>query len=648
MPQMELLALVAISLMSVIGWVVATECLGRWIDNDNRLYFAPAIGMAACAIIAYVASGTRQTWLIPFFVLVALAAFLRRALKRQLQGLPSDEARRLFNLTFFTLLCLYGIEISIFNLFKAIYPGPHEVWDVFNLSGVSPPDQMFAWHQAMFADLHRNYPQDPFYGEMDLYDRPHLGGYLTLFFFKLFHLPLTEDHYEYPARALRFYHCFWWVLNDLYLLGLAPLFQRLFGYRGAVLAVASTALSGIILLCNIGGWVKFSALYPLLLAVLLFLNGKAPVLQACLCATSFYLHGSVLPFLAGFGLFQLLCLYCPIRPSLARFTGVAWFGLAGVVLVGAWFVVIRWVGSKQPLVYYYIYDAGLTQAQTQPVAQIAKAFYAKYSWSSLSLFPLHNLSNSVSPVHFFAFLKNLFFSAPPWKLSDLAATIFESQRFCVLAAAGLAALPVVLVGVVNILSTRHAGRVILALYLVPTLLVALVYRIHWSFSLHILCLYHTFVLFLWVSVLRNARQIWSVVGLAAIALEGVICVLFSDVRFLPVHGIQLDQLTTRNLIHLVTYLTLLLIILGAACLEMRRLAPEIGAKLPDGLRLPEGLRQTKDTRLLDAAVGETNLHLATSGCNRRFLEPLLQVRGLKGLNHFLQVAFHEAVQIVER
>lgn len=146
------------------------------------------------------------------------------------------------------------------------------------------------------------------------------------------------------------------------------------------------------------------------------------------------------------------------------FRDVAWFAVGGVVLVGAWFVVIQWVGSKQPLFYYYIYDAGLTQAQTQPVAQIAKAFYAKYSWSSLSLLPLHNLINSVFPIHFFAFLKNLFSFTTPWKVSDLAATIFESQRFCILAAVGLAALPVVLVGVINTLSKRYTGRTILTLY----------------------------------------------------------------------------------------------------------------------------------------------------------------------------------------
>lgn len=580
MRRMELLALGAIGLMSVIGWVIATECLGKWIDHDSRFYFAPALGMASCAIIAYMACHTRKTWLIPLFFLIASVAFFRSVLKKQLRGIRGGKARRLFHFTLFTLLCLYGIQISLFHLFKALYPGPHEVWDLFNLSGTPPPDQMYAWHQAMFFDLHRHYPQDPFYATNDLYDRPHLGGYLTLFFFKLFHLPLTEDHYTYPAMSLRFYHAFWWVLNNLYLFGIAPLFQRLLGYRGAVLAVASTALGGFIVLCNVGGWVKFSALYPFLLAVLLFLNGKNTALQIGLCATSYYFHGSVLPFLAGFGLFQILCLFYPIRPTLARFRDVAWFGVGGVVLVGAWFVVVHWVGSKQPLFYYYVYNAGITQAQTEQIAQIAKAFYAKYSWSGLSLLPLDNLTRSLVPIHFFSFLKNSFSPTASWTMSDLASMIFQSQRYCLPAAVSLVALPVVLAGFARALSTRYAGRTILALYLVPSLMIALVYRIPWSFSVHIICLYHTFALFLWVLVLKNARSAVIALALTAVSLEGAICVLFSDVRFNPVHGIQLNQLTTGSLICLLTYFGLLLLILGAAYLELR-VPPEITAGTRD-------------------------------------------------------------------
>ena len=603
MARMELLALLALSLMAVVGWVITETFFKRWIDLENRFYFAPAFGMGVCAVIAYLAATTGQTWLIPLSLLLILFGFVWRFAQVSSRGTLEGEAWHLLRLSMVTFLCLYGIQLSLFHLFKGIYPGAHEVWDIFNVSGVSPPDQMFAWHQAMFADLHRQYPQDPFYGNMDFYDRPHLGGYLTLFFFKLFQLPLTEDNFTYPASALRFYHCFWWLLNNLYLLGVAPLFRRLFGWRGATLALASTALSGFILLSNMGGWMKFSAFYPLLLAILLFLNGKAPMLQAVLCATSFYLHGSVLPFLLGFGLFQILCLYYPIKPDLVRVRHVAWLAAGGIVLVGLWFVTVRWVGSKQPLLYYYLYAAGLTDAQTQPVGEIAKAFHARHSWQSLSLLPLQNLINGIWPSQFLSFIKQLFSSAP-FKLSDLGSAFFESQRFCLFAASGVMALPVVLLGAINTLSRHYAGRTILALYLIPTLLMAFIYRIEWSFSLHIMCLYHTFVLFLWVSVLNKMCLLVVGLGLAAIALEGAICVLFADIRFLPVHGLRLEPLSLQGSICLGVYLSLLLAIVALALLELRQLPPVNGDSAPDlgPLTVPSRLRMAGGKILLGLVI----------------------------------------------
>jgi hypothetical protein len=578
MPEMEeLLALFAILLMSVIGWVIVAEWLGKWIEKETRFFFAPALGMAACAGIAYVGAHSRLPWLIPVFTLLVLAALLRRLFTKEIRESERGQASRLFYLTLVTLLCLYGMQITFFQLFKSVYPGPHEVWDIFNASGVSPPDQMFSWHQAMFANLHRHYPQDPFYGEMDLYDRPHLGGYLTLFFFKLFHLPLTENQYVYPAASLRFYHCFWWLSNNLYLFGIAPLFQRLFGYRGAVLAGASTALSGFVFLSNIGGWTKFAAIYPLLLAMFLFVNGKSPLLQASLCVVSFYLHGSVLPFLAGFGLFQILCVCYPILGTTVRLRSVAWFAFAGIVLVGAWFVTVRLVGSKQPLLYYYVYDALLTQAQTESVAKLAQTFYAKHTWASLSLLPLHNLLRSVWPIEFFRFLTSLFASAASWKLSDFASMIFLSQRYCILAASGLVTAPVILIGLARSLSRRYAGRTILALYLVPTLMALLLYRTPWIISLVVMGCYHALILFFWVSVVERARFLLVAIGLAAVSFEGALCVLFSDMRFLPVSGLRFSQLNTGNSLYLAIYLGLVLLILAVTCREMHRSAPAPGA-----------------------------------------------------------------------
>jgi hypothetical protein len=571
---MELLALLAISLMAIIGWGVTKAFFGKWVDPDDRFYFAPAVGMGACAVVAYLAAATRQTWCIPIFTVSVLAAFLRNILKKQARFGLDANSWRLLRVTVLTLLCLYGMQISLFQFFKAIYPGPHEVWDLFNLSGVPPPDQMFAWHQAMFADLHRHYPQDPFYGVTDLYDRPQLGGYLTLFFFKLFHLPLTEDHFSYPAQPLRFYHSLWWLMNNLYLLGVAPLFRRLFGFRGAILAVASTATGGFFLLCNVGGWMKFSSSYPFLLAVLLFLNGKGPVLQALLCVVSYYIHGSALPFLVGFGLLQVLSLYYPIRLTPSRFKDVTSFGLLATTLVGAWFLVVKLVGSKQPLLYYYIYGAGIDQAQTEPVTEIAKAFYAQYSWSNLSLLPLHNLTRSIFPIHFFDYVRSVFFFRTPFNLTECASMIFQSQRYCIWSGLGLVALPIVFTGFIKTLFVRSSGRIILCVYLIPSLLMALLYRIPWSFSLHIMCLYQAFILFLWVFVMKNTRLRFIALGLVAISVEGVICVLFSDMRFIPVHGIHLEQITGMGFVYLGGYLTLLAGIVAIACRELRNLPPE--------------------------------------------------------------------------
>jgi hypothetical protein len=88
--------------------------------------------------------------------------------------------------------------------------------------------------------------------------------------------------------------------------------------------------------------------------------------------------------------------------------------------------------------------------------------------------------------------------------------------------------------------------------------------------------YHALILFLWISVLERARFLFLAIGLAAISIEGVLCVLFADMRFLSVSGLRLNQLTAGNSLYLATYLGLALFILGVACREIRRAAPVTG------------------------------------------------------------------------
>ncbi len=157
--------------------------------------------------------------------------------------------------------------------------------------------------------------------------------------------------------------------------------------------------------------------------------------------------------------------------------------------------------------------------------------------------------------------------------------IFQSQRYCIWSGLGLVALPIVFTGFIKTLFVRSSGRIILCVYLIPSLLMALLYRIPWSFSLHIMCLYQAFILFLWVFVMKNKHLRFIALGLVAISVEGVICVLFSDMRFIPVHGIHLEQITGMGFVYLGGYLSLLAGIVAIACRELRNF-PEIETAPP--------------------------------------------------------------------
>jgi hypothetical protein len=164
-------------------------------------------------------------------------------------------------------------------------------------------------------------------------------------------------------------------------------------------------------------------------------------------------------------------------------------------------------------------------------------------------------------------------SAQPFNLRNLASALFASQRFCVECGLALVAAPIVLAGAFKSLAKEHAGKVALALYLVPTLLVGLFYRIEWAFSLHILVPYHALCLFLWVTMLRGRSTGRVILWLSLVALEGVVCVLFADFRLLPVKGLQLDQIPFEHLWWLVAYLTVTLSIVFGAAWELRQSSP---------------------------------------------------------------------------
>ena len=113
-----------------------------------------------------------------------------------------------------------------------------------------------------------------------------------------------------------------------------------------------------------------------------------------------------------------------------------------------------------------------------------------------------------------------------------------------------------------------------------------------------------------MSVLRSERLLIVAIALAALTLEGVLCCLVAEVRFLPVHGIQLNQLTMTSWMYVASYLSLLLVILGGTCLQLRALPPEVGVPTVNGLQTGIGVGWVTASRKLLVGLLITALTIA--------------------------------------
>src|SRR5947207_9853404 len=148
---MEVLALVAICLLTAIGWVAVKLCFAKIISDENCIYFSPAIGAAICGIVGYGAVRIHKPWLIwVVCVVIAFCAFRYRTRLRS-PGLLRPEPWAFVRFAVHTPLCLYGMQTALYGLFSRTYPGQDEVWSLFIMTGPSPTNNMFALHHARFA-----------------------------------------------------------------------------------------------------------------------------------------------------------------------------------------------------------------------------------------------------------------------------------------------------------------------------------------------------------------------------------------------------------------------------------------------------------------------------------------------------------------
>jgi len=537
---MHLAGPLVVLLLLALGLVVLETRAGWGVRDEDRVLFAPAIGLIAVGAIGLAAGVAGFAWALRWIgLLLAILILVRwRVVWRRLRA--SDYLTRFVLIAFALSL---ASQFALAKVFQRAAPGPDRIWTAFNMTGVSPPDQMFAWRQATWYQHKLHYAHDKFYEDMDLFDRPHFGGAVTLFVaeclsfqFPNEHLPAgSVENYEFPRSALRTYQSFWRSLNTLYLLGIAVLARRLLGNRMAILAVGLCALSAHFVLSSGGIWVKFAPLYLLLLMVALLIEVRATILAGILGAAAFHLHGSMLPFLVGAGAYLLsrwITRSRAERPAARR--AVAAFAACGLLFIGPWFVIPKLMGSKQPLMMYYLYDAGLTEAQHSSREQIQREFHARTSPAGLVALPIYNVLRNLTPYRVIEHIGGFSYRNPAHaSLRNISSALMHSETHCLPAAIGIWAVPLVYVGLVRMLQLRRWDILLLFAYAIPTVFVALLYRKDRMIMTPVISPYHAIAALAACLALRRV----SVAGCFALCLvavaDNLFVSLFAWERFHP-------------------------------------------------------------------------------------------------------------------
>ncbi|MDQ6625828.1 MAG: hypothetical protein M3Y69_06785, partial [Verrucomicrobiota bacterium] len=125
---MELLALFAVAVAAVIGWLICAVILTRTVSAEDRIYFAPAVGLTVCGVVAYLAVRLNLSSLLRPLCIISVAVAGWCYWRSRRSAVRSPHEPRLAVFTFGVVLLVYAMEIALYGLFSRVHPGQHEVW----------------------------------------------------------------------------------------------------------------------------------------------------------------------------------------------------------------------------------------------------------------------------------------------------------------------------------------------------------------------------------------------------------------------------------------------------------------------------------------------------------------------------------------
>ena len=555
----------------LLGLVFSKYVLSKKIELGNYIFFAPAFSLIFFVLIAVISYVINFPLLIPISMLAALGlmGFNLKFLWQYFRALNRFTWVILISISF-----VFFLQATVYFLNQDNHPAPGNTWQIYSVSGVSPPDQSFAWHQARFFRNNLIYSQDLFYGDIDLFDRPFVGGFITNYVLYFFDIP--KDIYPDLSFDLNdsymMFVILWWSLNNLCVLGIAYLISVLFEKKYSILATILIIFSPFVFKLNFGLWPKMLPVYLLCLTIVLVKKQKLPLMQGILAGFAFYLHGTLLPFILALGIYYVVKVinsYIKKTNYYLQIKALLSFGVAGIVIVGSWFVLAVINHSPQSLSFAYLYNTKWTELNNHRDDLAAYKqqkiidFYNKTQPLKLIALPLMNITKSIVPSEMIQSVAE----TDHKPIDGLA----KEEYLTFSAILGVFLIPFLIWGSWLMIQDRKWSFESLYLYIIPTIIIALAYRRDNIITNYIVSPYIIMAIisicYLFRKYLLKLWLIFSVISLTTINF--LVSLLFSRVGFSDIKIVPLIYKNIELGLFDLRYIALIGMVLSFICWLLR-------------------------------------------------------------------------------
>lgn len=526
------------------------------LSKKYLIYFAPAISILFICFISIFSYIINLPVLIPVSLGLSIL-FIILNIKSLLNQIVSIDRLAIYSI--FLFVTMFFLQNFIYYINYTNQKEAGDTWQIYKISrAVSPPDQTFSWHQARIIRNNISLSGNV-YNDINFWDRPIMGGFLTNFV--LYGQNLSVD--AFPDTTFKFHNIFlnymnvWWVLNNLVILGAALLIRTLLNKKVAIISTTIVFLSSFVLLINLGLWPKMLIVYLYSLVLVLHFKSRFFLLKGILASLAFWFHSSMLAFLVPLSIHDGILLIKSILYQLKTIpkkdkSGIKYvfinennkrilkrallFGVPVLLALSVWFTCLYVYKAPSKLAFGYLYDAGWTEVTEENKSKLIERFYESTNNLNLVLLPVMNICKNILPVGILHFIENFQYKDKGYVLRDnnIINSLARSEMQCILGILGVLIAPVIFFSVILNWRYQKFRQYFIYLYIIPTIILALMYRKDNIISNHITTPYILIVLIsLSMYINKLEKNIFNLFIYILLILNNIIMVFLSTKYFSP-------------------------------------------------------------------------------------------------------------------